>query len=203
MIMNIIVLVLAYFLGAIPSAYIIGKCFCKLNIMEHGSGNVGATNTFRVLGPKYGAIVFLMDIGKGFLAAFIGAKIGGETIGVVCGLISIVAHTLSVFIGFKGGKGVATGAGVVFAWCPPAILCALAVWALVALISGYISLASIIACLSCAVFMIVFGGSLLQCIICALAVAFIIYKHKSNIKRLMNHTENHVDWKKAFAKLKK
>ena len=203
MIMNIFVLVLAYILGAIPSAYIIGKCFCKLNIMEHGSGNVGATNTFRVLGPKYGSIVFLMDIGKGFLAAFIGAKVGGEVIGVICGLISIVAHTLSIFIHFKGGKGVATGAGVVLAWCPPAIGCALVIWAIVALVSGYISLASIIACFFCAVFMFVFDASLVQSIICSVAVVFIIYKHKSNIKRLLSHTENHVDWKKAFAKLKK
>lgn len=203
MISTLIALIAAYFIGAIPSAYWIGKKVCHINIMEHGSGNVGATNTFRVLGPKIGSIVFLMDLGKGFLAALIGYWVGGVSLSVATGLISIVAHTLSVFLHFKGGKGVATGAGVVFCWCWPAICCALVVWALVALVSGYISLASILACLSCFVFMIVFDASLIQIIICGVAVAFIIYKHKSNIIRLKNHNENHVDWKKLFSKLKK
>lgn len=203
MISTLIALIAAYFIGAIPSAYWIGKKVCHINIMEHGSGNVGSTNTFRVLGPKIGSIVFLMDLGKGFLAALIGYWVGGVNLSVATGLISIVAHTLSVFLHFKGGKGVATGAGVVFCWCWPAICCALVVWALVALVSGYISLASILACLSCFVFMIVFDASLIQTIICGVAVAFIIYKHKSNIIRLKNHNENHVDWKKLFLKLKK
>lgn len=201
--MYVIALVLAYLLGAIPSAYIIGKCCCDINIMEHGSGNVGTTNTFRVLGPKYGALVFLMDLGKGFVAAMIGGLIGGEFLSVATGLLSIVAHSFSVFIHFKGGKGVATGAGVVFWWCPPAIICALIVWAVVALVTGYISLASIIACICCVIFMVLFGSSFIQVLICAAAVAFIVIKHKSNIKRLMHHNENKVDWKKAFSKLKK
>ena len=202
MVLTILALVAAYFLGAIPSAYIIGKCR-GINIMEHGSGNVGTTNTFRVLGPKYGSIVFLMDLGKGFIAAMIGGLIGGQTLSVVAGLIAIVAHTFSIFLRFKGGKGVATGAGVVFWWCPPAIICALIVWAIVALASGYISLASIIAYICCVIFMIPFGAALPQVIICSVAVAFIIYKHKSNLKRLKNGTENKVNWKKAFANLKK
>lgn len=203
MVWTIVALIAAYFIGAIPSAYWIGKKFCHINIMEHGSGNVGATNTFRVLGPKVGAVVFLMDLGKGFLAAWIGYKVGGVNLSVATGLISIVAHTLSIFLHFKGGKGVATGAGVVFCWCWPAISCALGVWAIIALLTGYISLASILACISCFIFMIVFDASLIQTIICAVAVAFIIYKHRPNIIRLKNGTENHVDWKKAFAKLKK
>lgn len=200
---KILALVIAYFLGAIPSAYWIGKYFCHINIMEHGSGNVGATNTFRVLGAKIGSIVFLMDLGKGFLAAWIGYRVGGVNLSVATGLIAIVAHTLSIFLHFKGGKGVATGAGVVFCWCWPAISCALVVWAVIALLTGYISLASILACISCALFLILFDASLIQIVICAVAVAFIIYKHKSNILRLKNGTENRVDWKKVFSGGKK
>lgn len=203
MVLTILVLIAAYFLGAIPSAYIIGKYCCGINIMEHGSGNVGTTNTFRVLGAKYGTIVFLMDLGKGFIAAMIGGLIGGEILSVTAGLIAIVAHTFSIFLHFKGGKGVATGAGVVFWWCPTAITLALVVWAIVALSTGYISLASIIACICCVIFMIPFHAALPQVLICGVAVLFIIYKHKPNLKRLKNGTENKVNWKKAFGNLKK
>lgn len=202
MFLTILALVTAYFIGSIPWAYIISNYICHINIMEHGSGNVGATNTFRVLGPKYGSIVFLLDLGKGFIAAMIGGLVGGDALTVWTGLIAIVAHTLSIFLRFKGGKGVATGAGVIFWWCPPAIICALIVWAILALTTGYISIASIIACLSCCVFIWLFNGTGLEILFCCLAVAYIVYKHRSNIKRLFQGTENRVDWKKVLEKRK-
>ncbi len=202
MVMKIIVLAASYFLGAIPWAYVIGKKFCHINIMEHGSGNVGATNTFRVLGPKIGSLVFLLDLGKGFVAAMLGGIVGGPTLSVFTGMIAILAHTFSVFLHFKGGKGVATGAGVIFWWCPPAISCALVVWAILAFATGYISVASIIACICCCIFLWLFHGTPLQIAICAAVVAYIIYKHRSNIKRLLNGTENRVDWKALREKRK-
>lgn len=200
MIWNILAVVLAYFLGAIPSGYWIGIKFCDVNIMELGSRNVGATNTFRVLGPKIGGIVFLMDLAKGFFAALIGYLIGGTTLSVICGLVAILAHTFSVFLKFKGGKGVATGAGVMFCWNPLAILCALAVWSLLAFTTGYVSLASIVACVCCIFFLALFGGTTLQIVICTLVVVYIVYKHRSNIVRLWRGQENKMNWKEKFSK---
>lgn len=200
MILKILIVILAYFLGAIPSGYWVGKKFCDVNIMELGSHNVGATNTFRILGPKIGGIVFLMDLGKGFIAALIGFLAGGATLSVICGLVAIFAHTFSIFLGFKGGKGVATGAGVMFCWNPLAILCALAIWSLLAFTTGYVSLASIVASLCCLAFLWFFGGTTLQIAVCALIVAYIIYKHRTNIKRLLNGTENKLNWKEKFSK---
>lgn len=203
MVLNILAIVAAYFIGAIPWAYVIGKKFRHINIMEHGSGNVGATNTFRVLGPKIGSFVFLLDLGKGFIGAMLGGLAGGPTLSVVTGVIAVVAHTFSVFLHFKGGKGVATGAGVIFWWCPPAIICALIVWAILALATGYISVASILACVSCFIFIWLFHGTFLQVLFCGLIVAYIVYKHRSNIKRLFSGTENRVDWKAVIEKRRK
>lgn len=199
---TIVALIFSYFLGSIPWGYVVGKKLCKINIMEHGSGNIGATNTFRILGPKMGSLVFLLDLGKGFVAAMVGGLVGGVTLSVFTGLVAIFGHTFSVFLHFKGGKGVATGAGAAFWWCPPAIACALAIWVILTLITGYVSVASIIACICCCLFMILFHAAPLQIIICAVVVLYIIYKHRSNIRRLLDGNENRVDLIAAFRKKK-
>lgn len=200
MIWQVLVVILAYFLGAIPSGYWVGKTLRGVNIMELGSKNVGATNTFRILGPKIGGLVLLMDMLKGFIAAMIGYLAGGVTFSVICGLVAILAHTFSVFIKFKGGKGVATGAGVMFCWNPFAILCALLIWSLLAFTTGYVSLASIVASVACVIFLWLFGGTTLQIVFCALVVVYIVFKHRSNIKRLIEGTENKMNWKEKFSK---
>lgn len=200
MIWQVLVVILAYFLGAIPSGYWVGKTLRGVNIMELGSKNVGATNTFRILGPKIGGLVLLMDMLKGFIAAMIGYLAGGVTFSVICGLVSILAHTFSVFIKFKGGKGVATGAGVMFCWNPFAILCALLIWSLLAFTTGYVSLASIVASVACVIFLWLFGGTTLQIVFCTLVVVYIVFKHRSNIKRLIEGTENKMNWKEKFSK---
>lgn len=200
MIWQVLVVILAYFLGAIPSGYWVGKTLRGVNIMELGSKNVGATNTFRILGPKIGGLVLLMDMLKGFIAAMIGYLAGGVTFSVICGLVAILAHTFSIFIKFKGGKGVATGAGVMFCWNPFAILCALLIWSLLAFTTGYVSLASIVASVACVIFLWLFGGTTLQIVFCALVVVYIVFKHRSNIKRLIEGTENKMNWKEKFSK---
>jgi len=200
MVWQVLVVILAYFLGAIPSGYWVGKKICDVNILELGSKNVGATNTFRILGPKIGGLVLLMDLLKGFIAALIGYFVGGVTLSVICGVVAILAHTFSVFLKFKGGKGVATGAGVMFCWNPLAILCALIVWSLLAFTTGYVSLASLIASIACVFFLWFFGGTTLQIVICALIVVYIVWKHRANIKRLLDGTENKMNWKEKFSK---
>lgn len=199
----ILVLIISYLLGSVPSAYIVGKLFCNINIMEHGSGNVGATNTFRVLGAKYGILVFVIDVSKGFFAAMLGSFAGGEPLSVFTGLTAVFGHTFSVFLHFKGGKGVATGAGTILWWCPPAIGCALLVWLLILILTGYVSVSSLIATACCFVFLCIFGGTRLQIIVCFLIVLYVFWKHRSNLSRLINGTENRMDRKKYLNKILK
>ncbi len=198
MVLTIITLIIAYFLGAIPTAYIFAKRFSGINIMEHGSGNVGTTNIFRVLGWKVGAPVFIIDMGKGFLAAWLGYLAGGTTVAVFAALIAVIAHTFSVFINFKGGKGVATGAGTLLFLCPKVFICVIIMWFVVSLVSGYISLGSIVASLSAIIFVIAFDYKLAICVFVTIAALYVVYKHSSNIKRLINGTENKINWLKKF-----
>ena len=122
----VLVAVCAYFLGAIPFGYMVGKLL-GVDIRQHGSGNVGFTNVWRTLGIGPAAVVLAGDLGKGWLSAFIGFQLAGEMGALLGGLLAIIGHTLSCFIHFKGGKGVATGAGVLLYMSPLTFLVCLAV----------------------------------------------------------------------------
>ena len=142
--------VLAYILGSIPTSYLMGKFIKKIDIRDFGSGNVGATNALRVLGTKIGIITLIIDIGKGILAVFIGKIIVAEPSNIVLiafGLFAILGHIFTIFLKFKGGKGVATSAGVFIALSPLAVGIALIVFVLTVWISKYVSLGSILAAL--------------------------------------------------------
>lgn len=196
MFVQIIVIIASYLLGAIPSAYVFSKIFGGINIMEHGSGNVGATNTFRILGWKVGSMVFAFDMFKGFFAAFLGSLVSSMTFAVVCALVAIFGHTFSIFIKFKGGKGAATGAGALLFISPLSLLIVITVWFLVAFITGYISLASMVAAVSAVIVLALFHAEPIVIVLVSLVAVYIIFKHRSNIKRLINGTENKNTWKK-------
>ncbi|MEG1095873.1 MAG: glycerol-3-phosphate 1-O-acyltransferase PlsY [Clostridiales bacterium] len=198
MFLNILAIIASYFLGAIPWAYVCGKVFAGVNIMKMGSGNVGTTNTFRVLGWKLGILVFILDIAKGYFSAYLGFLAGGITLGVLCGFMALFAHTFSVFIKFKGGKGVATGAGVLLFLSPMALLCCFLVWLALALTTGYISVASIGAAFFSTFFVIIFDGAPLLCIFIGIAALYVILKHTANIKRLLKGTESKVNWREKI-----
>ena len=189
----ILAMIGSYFLGSIPFAYIGGKLFAGINIMEHGSGNVGATNTVRVLGFKIGIPVFVCDAAKGFFAAWLGALTMGALGASLCGTIAIIGHTFSPFIHFKGGKGVATAAGVILCLDPRVFIIGIALWVVIGFLTDYVSVASICACLSCIVTSLFFCELSEQILICVMAF-YIVYKHKTNLKRLYNGTEAKVDW---------
>ncbi len=217
-----IIILLSYLIGSIPTAVWVGKLFYGVDIRDHGSGNAGATNTFRVLGWKSGVIVSLIDIFKGFVAAFyisqLGFVLGGIPMyafdiwnidifmRVVAGLFAVVGHMYPLYAGFKGGKGVITAAGMLFGVEPISISLALTVFFIVLLTSRYVSLASIIASFSYPMFLLIMryglgmnelDGSLL---VFSSAVALgIILKHSANIKRLINGTENRI---KSFSPAK-
>jgi glycerol-3-phosphate acyltransferase PlsY len=187
--------VITYLCGSIPFAYIYGKLFKKVDIREFGSGNIGATNVLRTFGFKAGLLVLLFDILKGFLPVFIFLNIiDFQWISVVLAFCAIMGHTYTCFLRFKGGKGVATAAGVMFAIQPLICFLAIIVFALILYITRYVSVGSI----SAAFFLILTnifslyseGNNIYEIIFCVLLGLFIIYKHKENIKRLINKNEN-------------
>ncbi len=189
--MNIILsIILGYLIGSVPFALIFGKVFGGIDVRQHGSGNLGGTNVIRLLGVKVGLPVILCDIGKGVLAAFIGTMLGGELFGLIAGICAVFGHFYPVFAGFKGGKGVATGAGIFIYLAPFQMLIVVSIFLLVLLIFGYVSLASIIGSATGIILFILpeflTGMEInLGVRLGALLVGgFIIYKHRSNIKKL-------------------
>ncbi len=196
--------IISYILGSIPTSYLMGKIIKKIDIREFGSGNVGATNALRVLGTKFGIITLIIDIGKGILAVFLGKLIVSDPTNLVLiafGLFAILGHIFTIFLKFKGGKGVATAAGVFIALTPQAIGIALLAFIITVSISKYVSLGSIIGAL------VLFGMELylnitnsfqnLELLIfISIITSFIIIRHKSNIKRIIAGNENKISFKK-------
>jgi len=203
-----ILLVLSYLVGAFPSSVVYGKLFRRTDIRKHGSGNAGGTNAWRVLGWQIGLPVMLTDVAKGALASVLIARIplGSlpfefSTVALLCGIAAVFGHVFPIYIGFRGGKGVATGAGMLVVNAPIPVACALGVFSLMLFLFGKVSLGSISAAISLpiSVFLIHHFTSidypiLLLALVIALAL-FILYTHRSNIRRLVKGEE------KAFPKL--
>lgn len=185
---------LSYLLGAIPSSYWVGRLFHGLDLREHGSGNLGATNAFRVLGWKSAVPVVIVDIGKGWVPVAVLAELAGVGFAwtLAYGTAAILGHMFSLWVGFKGGKGMATSAGAFLGLAPWAVLGGFVVWVALTLPTGYVSLGSIGAAFVLP-FLIAFtphqGGATLVWFSAALAV-FVIWKHRSNIRRLVRGEEN-------------
>jgi len=199
----------AYLLGSIPSAVWIGKSFYNIDVREHGSGNAGATNTFRVLGKKPGTIVLLMDILKGYLACtlvYLFASVYTDfdwnayrivNIQLMLGASAVIGHLLPIFAGFKGGKGIATLAGMIIALNPLAAACAIGIFLIVLLTTRFVSVGSMIGGVSIPVlFVSVFGKSMPEfrqpsVIIFTIAIAvLVVITHRKNINRLIHGNEN-------------
>lgn len=187
-----LLVVAGYLLGSVPSSYIAGRLVRDIDLREHGSGNLGATNTFRVLGAKVAAPVMLFDVLKGFApAAFFPLWDGTSAWGWVLayGAAAILGHVFPVYMGFRGGKGVATAAGVFLALAPLAVLAAFAVWAAVLKVGRMVSLASI-----CAAVVLVAVLALTrtrpEVLWLGVAVAaFVVFSHRANIGRIARGEE--------------
>lgn len=179
----------SYLLGAIPFGYIVGR-LKGLDITRIGSGNIGATNAFRVLGPAAGLTVLLLDAGKGFLAAYLGLHAGGsELIAVLAGGIAVLAHSYSVFLGFRGGRGVACAAGVLLYLMPVVVLIELAAFAVTVAVTRYVSVGSITVAVLLPLVIGLSAPKLHFLIFGILAGGFVTYKHIPNIRRLLAGTE--------------
>ncbi|MEO8201247.1 MAG: glycerol-3-phosphate 1-O-acyltransferase PlsY [Gemmatimonadota bacterium] len=186
-------LLASYLLGAIPTSYLVGRIFRGVDLREVGSRNLGATNLYRTLGWRYAVPVGLFDVVKGAIpVALFGPRVPGIALfPVFCGVAAIMGHVFSVFVKFKGGKGVATAAGVVLGLAPLALLVVVVVWAIVVKLSGYVSLGSVIAASLFPLAAELLHPSRPEPLWFDIALAgFLVFKHRSNIQRLINGTEN-------------
>ncbi|MBK8807454.1 MAG: glycerol-3-phosphate 1-O-acyltransferase PlsY [Bacteroidales bacterium] len=192
--------VIAYLLGSIPTAVWIGKIFYKIDIREHGSGNAGATNTFRVLGTKAGIPVLIFDIFKGFLASslvvFSDTLLQGTkeyvNVQLLLGSLSVIGHIFPIYEGFKGGKGVAALLGVILAITPIPGMFAIGIFLISLFISKYVSLSSIIAGVSFPIMVIlIFKTPIISLMIFSIVIAvLLLFTHHKNIERLLKKEES-------------
>ncbi|MDR3111768.1 MAG: glycerol-3-phosphate 1-O-acyltransferase PlsY [Elusimicrobiota bacterium] len=191
MVLKICYIVFAYICGAVPFSFIIAKVFGKVDIRVVGSGNPGATNVFRSVGKTAGIFAFILDVLKGFIPVYFAIFIDSTfSYSVIIAASAMSGHVWTVFLTFKGGKGVATGLGVCLALVPMPSIFAFAVFLLVFLTSGYVALGSICASLSIPLACYFFGYRTEPTLFAFAAAVLVIYKHKANIKRLKDGKEN-------------
>lgn len=193
--LTFIIILAAYLIGSIPSGLIIGKTFYKIDIREHGSKNLGGTNTFRTLGVKAGLTVTIMDILKGTLATLLPFFLDTNMPLLLAGVFAVIGHMFPIFANFRGGKAVATSAGVILAYEPLFFLFAVIIFFISLYITKYVSLSSMIACLLALIYSLIFHfGDWLLIIVISLLTIFIFYRHRANIKRIIDKTEPKVKW---------
>ncbi|MCX7699154.1 MAG: glycerol-3-phosphate 1-O-acyltransferase PlsY [Candidatus Goldbacteria bacterium] len=196
----ILFLLFTYLFASIPTGYIVVKVLKGIDIRTVGSGNIGATNVNRVLGIKWFIFVLIFDALKGYLPVFISKILFKDIllVPIFSGIAAILGHTFTVFLNFKGGKGVATSFGVFLALAPISLISSFIIFIIVLFLFKYISLSSIIASILFPAFVFIYGETGYLNIILyfsLLASIFIIYKHKENIKRLLTGNENRFEIK--------
>jgi glycerol-3-phosphate acyltransferase PlsY len=202
-------ILICYLIGSVPTAIIYGKLTRGLDIREHGSGNAGATNVFRVLGWKSGLLVMLIDIMKGVVATTLVYRLAvgavplePELLQIFAGLAAVFGHIWTIFAGFKGGKGVGTGAGMILGIIPYAVLVAIIVFIVTVFLTRYVSLGSILGSITIPVYLLIQKLLLDQPVSTTLLIfgisipVLIIFTHRSNFTRLIKGTENKISFKK-------
>lgn len=194
LLLNILAPIISYLIGSIPFGYIIAR-LKGIDVRQHGSGNIGATNVARVLGKGYGVAVYILDLTKGFVPVYFASKLFDHPFPmVICGLAAILGHVFPIYLRFKGGKAVATSCGV-FLWLAPlALLIAVSTWVVIVLCFRFISLGSIAGALALFIAIIIlgsdpFGSGKYLTAFTLLISLIVIIRHKSNIKRLLAGSE--------------
>lgn len=202
----ILLIVICYLLGSVPTGFIFGKLLRGTDIRKHGSGNVGATNVLRVVGRVPAAFVLAIDIAKGILAVTFVANIGDvslDTHRLLLGLSVICGHNWTIFLKFRGGKGVATSAGVLIGLglsikgLAIVFAASLVIWLILFSLTRYVALSSISAALSLPVASIIFKQPREMIIFMAVISLFVVYRHKSNIRKMINGEEKKISLKKS------
>lgn len=185
--------VASYLIGSIPNGLIFGKLFWGVDLREYGSHNIGATNAWRTLGKGPGFLIFFLDFLKGVCGVYLGSLTDSSPTSLVLGgLMAIVGHSCSLFLRFKGGKGVATGLGVIAMLMPKTTILIFLLWFLLVYFTGYVSLGSVVAA-SFVPFLAWWGHEPEAYIVFGITAAiFVIYRHKTNIQRLLAGTESKI-----------
>lgn len=201
----IVGLIVSYLLGSIPTGYIIGRAVKNVDIRTCGSGNTGATNVFRTVGKRWGLFVLICDMLKGLFAVVVVARFVDsgfmpfEYLQCICGVAAICGHNWTIFLRFKGGKGVATTCGMVLGVFPLALGCALLVFATIFYATRYVSLGSVTSAAAFPLFLVLFyrheQGFAVFLPMSLLLMIFIVFRHRANIVRLLNGTENKISFK--------
>lgn len=198
MIQFFVAVILAYLIGSIPTSYILAKFTTGMDIRKYGSGNIGATNTLRVFGKSMGAVVLLIDMAKGAFcvaalpAVFYNGQLSLPAFKAHIAACVIFGHIWTVFLKFKGGKGVATTCGVFLMLSTPPALIALLIWLFVVILSEYVSLSSIVMAASLPVLMFLFGQPFAYVILGVVIFIIIAYTHRENLKRLIAGKESKI-----------
>jgi acyl phosphate:glycerol-3-phosphate acyltransferase len=193
MIETVIIILLSYLLGSIPFALLVGKLGYGIDIRQHGSGNLGGTNTFRTLGKKAGFIVSAADVLKGTLAASLPVLLNADLHPLVAGIPAVIGHCYPVFAKFKGGKAVATSGGVLLFAEPLLFLLVLLTFFLSLFMSKYVSLSSIMAGVGSVVLSLFLADTITTYILIGFTI-FLLYRHRQNIVRIAKKTEPKVKW---------
>ena len=192
----VLVSIIAYLMCNIATAYLVSRAFGKIDIREHGSGNSGSTNVFRVLGAKPAVIVFLGDVLKGTAAVLIGRYLGGSYGEILAGIFVVAGHNWPILLGGKGGKGIATTIGLMLPIDPLMVVMILIVGIIVIITTRYVSLASIVGVTIYPIAMIITQKPLEYIIFSLVLSSVAIFKHRSNIERLLKGTESKFGQKK-------
>ena len=188
-----ILLIVSYLIGSIPVGLILGNLIWKKDLRRFGSHNIGATNAWRVIGKKAGLLIFIFDLLKGQIGVLLGACLLGTPGAMVLGgLFAMLGHIFPLFLGFKGGKGVATGLGVLAALMPKITAIVLIVWLVLVLLTRYVSVGSIVAALLTPILAACFKEPAIFFSFALAAAVVIIWRHRENIKRLKAGRENKV-----------
>lgn len=183
----------SYALGSIPTGLWLGQRLRGIDIREHGSKNIGATNTMRVLGKKLGAIALACDIAKGLIPVLLAQQLGAwPYLPLVCGVAAILGHTFSFFVKFKGGKGVATSAGVFMGLAPLPTAVGVVVFATVLALTRMVSAGSILAAAAMAVSVFLLPTALPVQVLTVVVAVLVIYKHRTNIQRILAGNESKI-----------
>ena len=190
MLQVILFVIAAYLIGSIPTGLLLGKAF-GVDIRTTGSGNIGATNVYRTLGRKVGVMTLVGDCLKGLIPVVAAQQMGLPDLGIaLVGLAAFLGHVYTVFLGFKGGKGVATALGVFLGLSPLAVLVTLAIFVLVLVKWRYVSLGSIVAAVAMPVIVAVLDRRVSMIAVTAVISSLVIHKHRENIRRLQAGTES-------------
>ncbi|HHT63372.1 MAG: glycerol-3-phosphate 1-O-acyltransferase PlsY [Bacillota bacterium] len=189
---TVVFILTAYLLGAIPWAYLIGRITKGIDIRDYGSGNVGFTNALRTIGKVPAFLVLIGDVGKGIVAVLIAKHFGSPLTATLAGLAVVIGHNYPIFLGFRGGKGAAAGFGALITLLPLEGFLAIIVWIITVFLTRYVSLGTILGALTVPIATLYFHHEIHYILFSFLGAIFVIYKHHSNISRLLKGCERKI-----------